>query len=107
MTHYRVPRHPPMIKELQTSHPLYYKFTQLLFLKLHNKGLAYKNKRFVNYDPVLQTVLANEQVDSQGRAERSGALVELRVMDQWFLSITHYAEVCLRPKDVNIDVRRT
>jgi len=65
---------------------------------------VYRKKAAVNWDPVDQTVLANEQVDAQGRSWRSGALVEQRELDQWFLRITDYAEVpFLLPRDLNGD----
>jgi len=64
-----------------------------LFIKLGEAGGVYRKKAAVNWDPVDQTVLANEQVDEQGRSWRSGALVEQRELDQWFLRITDYAEV--------------
>jgi leucyl-tRNA synthetase len=64
-----------------------------LFIKLGEAGLVYRKKALVNWDPVDQTVLANEQVDSEGRSWRSGAQVEQRQLDQWFLKITDYAEV--------------
>jgi leucyl-tRNA synthetase len=64
-----------------------------LFIKLGEAGGVYRKKAFVNWDPVDKTVLANEQVDAEGRSWRSGALVEQRELDQWFLRITDYAEV--------------
>jgi leucyl-tRNA synthetase len=64
-----------------------------LFIKLGEAGLVYRKKAKVNWDPVDETVLANEQVDADGRSWRSGALVEQRELDQWFLKITDYAEV--------------
>ncbi len=70
----------------------YYKWTQYLFLQLYQKGLAYQNQATVNWDPIDQTVLANEQVDSEGRSWRSGAIVEQKKLKQWFLRITDYAE---------------
>ncbi|RMZ81108.1 hypothetical protein DV738_g2436, partial [Chaetothyriales sp. CBS 135597] len=85
--------------ELSTSSPEFYKFTQMLFLKLFEKGLAYQAEATVNWDPVDKTVLANEQVDSQGRSWRSGAVVELRKLRQWFFKITDYAEALHRGLD--------
>ncbi len=79
-------------REVITCDPLYYKWTQWLFLKLYEKGLAYKRKASVNWDPVDMTVLANEQVLPDGTAERSGAKVEKRELEQWFLKITEYAD---------------
>jgi leucyl-tRNA synthetase len=81
-------------RELATCKPEYYRWEQWLFLKLYKKGLAYKKNAVVNWDPVDQTVLANEQV-VDGRGWRSGALVERREIPQWFLKITHYAEELL------------
>lgn len=64
-----------------------------MFLQLYKEGLAYKKEALVNWDPVDGTVLANEQVDSEGRSWRSGALVEQRLLNQWFFKITKYADV--------------
>ena len=80
-------------EEVATCDPAFYKWTQWLFIKLGEAGLVYRKKAAVNWDPVDETVLANEQVDSEGRSWRSGALVEQRELDQWFLKITDYAEV--------------
>jgi len=78
--------------EVNTSHPDYYKWTQWLFLQFFKNNLAYKREAPVNWDPVDQTVLANEQVLPDGTAERSGARVEKKMMSQWFLRITDYAD---------------
>lgn len=86
-------------KEITTCHPDYYKWTQWFFELLYNRGLAYKKEALVNWDPVDQTVLANEQVLSDGTAERSGAKVEQRMMNQWFFKITDYAERLLEGLD--------
>ena len=59
---------------------------------MFERGLAYQKEGFVNWDPIDQTVLANEQVDDQGRSWRSGATVERRRMKQWYLRISSYAE---------------
>lgn len=74
-----------------TSDPEYYKWTQWIFTKMFEKGLAYKKESIVNWDPVDKTVLANEQVLADGTAERSGAKVEKKEIDQWFIKITDYA----------------
>ncbi|PRT55049.1 Leucine--tRNA ligase, mitochondrial [Wickerhamiella sorbophila] len=79
-------------KELITCHPDYYKHTQRLFLEFYKAGLAYRAPGLVNWDPVDETVLANEQVDAQGRSWRSGALVETRELEQWYLKITEYGD---------------
>lgn len=81
-------------REIATCRPEYYRFEQQLFLKMYAKGLAYKKKSVVNWDPVDQTVLANEQV-VDGRGWRSGALVERKEISQWFLKITAYADELL------------
>ncbi|RKP37930.1 hypothetical protein BJ085DRAFT_24923 [Dimargaris cristalligena] len=82
--------------EFATCDPEYYKWTQDLFIKLHQAGLVYQKEALVNWDPVDQTVLANEQVDKSGRSWRSGALVEKRQLKQWFIRITAYAEELLQ-----------
>ena len=82
-------------REQATCHSDYYRWTQWLFLELLDGGLAYRKNATVNWDPVDQTVLANEQVDADGRSWRSGALVEQRQLNQWFLRITDYAEPLL------------
>lgn len=81
-------------KEIATCHPSYYRWEQWFFLQLYKKGLVYKKKAAVNWDPVDQTILANEQV-VDGRGWRSGALVERREIPQWFLKITAYADELL------------
>lgn len=79
-------------RELGTHRSEYYKWTQWLFLQLYKKGLAYRKEAMVNWDPIDQTVLANEQVLADGTAERSGALVEQKMLTQWFFRITSYAD---------------
>lgn len=81
-------------REVVTCRPEYYRWEQWLFTRLMRKGLAYKKDAVVNWDPVDQTVLANEQV-IEGRGWRSGALVERRKISQWFLKITAYADELL------------
>jgi len=81
-------------RELATCRPDYYKWNQWLFTRLFRKGLAYKKTGVVNWDPVDQTVLANEQV-IEGRGWRTGALVEKREIPMYFLRITAYAEELL------------
>ncbi|CAB0016609.1 unnamed protein product [Nesidiocoris tenuis] len=80
-------------RELITSDPKYFKFTQYLFLLMYKHGLVYRKKAWVNWDPVDKTVLADEQVDAQGRSWRSGAQVEKKLLDQWFIRTTNFAEV--------------
>ena len=82
-------------REFATCTPEYYRWEQWLFLKLWERGLVYQKESTVNWDPVDQTVLANEQV-VDGRGWRSGALVERREIRQWFLRITAYAEELLQ-----------
>ncbi|THG28826.1 leucine--tRNA ligase [Naasia lichenicola] len=77
---------------LHTSDPEYYKWNQWLFLQLYKKGLAYRKDSWVNWDPVDQTVLANEQVLPDGTSERSGALVVKKKLTQWYFRITAYAD---------------
>jgi leucyl-tRNA synthetase len=81
-------------RELATCHPKYYKWEQWLFIKLFEKGLVYKKNAIVNWDPVDQTVLANEQV-IDGRGWRSDALIEKKEISQWFMRITDYADELL------------
>ncbi|MCH7893868.1 MAG: leucine--tRNA ligase [Proteobacteria bacterium] len=81
-------------RELATCKPEYYRWEQWLFVQLYKKGLVYKKNAAVNWDPVDQTVLANEQV-IDGRGWRSGALVERREIPQWFMRITAYADELL------------
>jgi len=88
-------------REIATCHPKYYKHEQAFFIDLFNKGLAYKKKSLVNWDPVDQTVLANEQV-IDGKGWRSGALVESKELSQWFLKTSAYSEellTCLNELD--------
>lgn len=86
-------------REVTTCSPDYYRWTQWLFLEFFKAGLAYQKAAAVNWDPIDQTVLANEQVDSAGRSWRSGAKVERRLLRQWFLKITDYAEQLLQDLD--------
>lgn len=81
-------------REITTCQPNYYRWEQWLFIRLFKKGLAYRKNSLVNWDPIDNTVLANEQV-IEGRGWRSGALVERREIPQWFLKITHYADELL------------
>ncbi|MBW4632662.1 MAG: leucine--tRNA ligase [Iphinoe sp. HA4291-MV1] len=82
-------------REVTTCSPDYYKWTQWIFLQFFKAGLAYQKEAAVNWDPIDQTVLANEQVDNEGRSWRSGAKVERKLLRQWFLKITDYAEELL------------
>ncbi|MBZ2162836.1 leucine--tRNA ligase [Alteromonas stellipolaris] len=81
-------------REVTTCKPDYYRWEQWFFTRLYEKGLVYKKNSTVNWDPVDQTVLANEQV-IDGRGWRSGALVEQKEIPQWFIKITDYAEELL------------
>jgi len=85
-------------RELATCDPDYYRWEQWLFTRLIEKGMAYKKKSTVNWDPVDQTVLANEQV-IDGKGWRSGAPVEKREIEQWFIKITDYAQELLDDLD--------
>ncbi|KAI8069306.1 leucyl-tRNA synthetase [Gongronella butleri] len=87
-------------REVTTCAPEYYKWTQFLFLQLHKAGLAYQKEAVVNWDPVDQTVLANEQVDHEGKSWRSGALVERKRLRQWFFKVTDMAEDLLTDIDL-------
>ncbi len=86
-------------REVTTCSPDYYRWTQWIFLQFLQAGLAYQKEAAVNWDPIDQTVLANEQVDSEGKSWRSGAIVERRLLRQWFLKITDYAEQLLNDLD--------
>lgn len=86
-------------REFATSDPSYYKWTQWIFTKLYEKGLAYEAEMFVNYCPALGTVLANEEVDN-GRAKEGGHLIERRPLRQWVLKITAYADQLLADLDL-------
>ena len=88
-------------REIDSTDPTYYKWTQWFFLMLFKKGLAYQKEALVNWDPVDKTVLANEQV-IDGKAERSGAVVEKKSLNQWFFKITDYADRLLYDLD-NLD----
>lgn len=85
-------------REITTCNPLYYRWEQWFFIKLFEKGLVYKKNAVVNWDPIDQTVLANEQV-VDGRGWRSGALVERKEISQWFIKITSYADELLAGLD--------
>ncbi|HEY1075976.1 MAG TPA: leucine--tRNA ligase [Fontimonas sp.] len=85
-------------RRVDTCRPEYYRWEQLLFTRLMSKGLVYRKNAVVNWDPVDQTVLANEQV-IDGRGWRSGALVERKEIPQWFLKITAYAQELLDDLD--------
>ncbi len=85
-------------RTVTTCLPEYYRWNQWLFLKFYEKGLVYRKKGWVNWDPVDQTVLANEQV-IDGKGWRSGAEVEKREIEQWYLKITDYAEELLKDLD--------
>ena len=86
-------------RELATCSPDYYRWTQWIFLEFFKAGLAYQKEATVNWDPIDQTVLANEQVDSAGKSWRSGAVVERKLLRQWFFKITDYAEQLLADLD--------
>src|SRR5665811_1079683 len=81
-------------REVATCTPEYYKWNQWLFLKMLEKGIAYRKTQVVNWDPVDQTVLANEQV-IDGKGWRTGALIERREIPGYYLKITDYAQELL------------
>ena len=85
-------------KEISTCSPEYYKHQQEFFLDLYDKGLVYRKENYVNWDPVDQTVLANEQV-VDGKGWRSGAIVERKKLNQWFFNISKFSEELLRGLD--------
>ena len=85
-------------KEISTCDPTYYKHQQILFSIFYKKGIAYKKKSYVNWDPIDNTVLANEQV-IDGKGWRSGAIIEKKELNQWFLNITQYSDKLLNSLD--------
>jgi leucyl-tRNA synthetase len=85
--------------ELKTCDPKYYKWTQWLFLKMYEKGWAYRAEAPVSWDPIDKTVLAAEQVDANGKSWRSGALVENKMLAQWYWKITDFADDLLNGLD--------
>ena len=90
-------------REVITCSSDYYKHTQQIFLWLFEAGLVYRKKSFVNWDPVDKTVLANEQIDKDGKSWRSGALVEQKELDQWFIKITNYAKTLQDDTDLLVN----
>src|SRR6516165_4636470 len=86
-------------REIATSDPSYYKWTQWIFTKLYEKGLAYEAEIQVNFCPALGTVLANEEVEN-GRSKEGGYPVERRPLRQWVLKITEYADRLLEDLDL-------
>lgn len=86
-------------REINTTDPEFYKWTQWMFLKMYEKGLAYESYEPINWCPVDKTGLANEDVEADGTCERCGAKVEKRPMRQWVLKITDYAERMLADLD--------
>ena len=85
-------------KEISTCSPEYYKHQQEFFLELYDKGLVYRKENYVNWDPVDETVLANEQV-IDGKGWRSGAVVERKKLNQWFFKITKFSKELLESLD--------
>ncbi|MDC0558743.1 leucine--tRNA ligase, partial [Candidatus Pelagibacter ubique] len=85
-------------KEISTCSPEYYKHQQEFFLDLYDKGLVYRKENYVNWDPIDQTVLANEQV-VDGKGWRSGAIVERKKLNQWFFNISKFSEELLQGLD--------
>jgi len=85
-------------REISTCSPEYYKHQQKLFLDLYDKGLVYRKESYVNWDPIDNTVLANEQV-IDGKGWRSGAIVERKKLNQWFFKISHFSEELLNDLD--------
>lgn len=79
-------------REISTCDPEYYRWTQELFLKLFEKDLIYRKEEYVNWDPIDKTVLAEEQVDINNISWRSGAKVEKRLLNQWFIRTTAFAK---------------
>ena len=82
-------------REIATCHPEYYKHEQSFFIDLFKRDLAYKKNSLVNWDPIDQTVLANEQV-IDGKGWRSGATIEQKYLSQWFLKTSTYSEELIK-----------
>ena len=85
-------------REISTCTPEYYKHQQKFFLELYDKGLVYRKEQYVNWDPIDQTVLANEQV-IDGKGWRSGAVIERKKLNQWFFKITKFSKELLQNLD--------
>ena len=85
-------------REISTCSPEYYMHQQKFFLELFDKGLVYRKENYVNWDPVDETVLANEQVIN-GKGWRSGAIVERKKLSQWFFNISKFSEDLLKGLD--------
>ena len=86
-------------REINTTDPEFYKWTQWMFIKMHEKGLAYESNEPINWCPECKTGLANEDVEDDGTCERCGTKVELKPMRQWVLKITDYADRMLADLD--------
>ena len=82
-------------REISTCRSDYYKHQQMFFLELYDKGLVYRKENYVNWDPIDQTVLANEQV-IDGKGWRSGAIVERKKLNQWFFKISNFSNDLLK-----------
>ena len=89
-------------REISTCSEEYYKHQQLFFLEMYEKGLVYRKENYVNWDPVDETVLANEQV-IDGKGWRSGATVQRKKLNQWFFKISHFSEELLKDLDKLMD----
>ena len=89
-------------REISTCSEEYYKHQQLFFLEMYEKGLVYRKENYVNWDPVDETVLANEQV-IDGKGWRSGATVQRKKLNQWFFKISHFSEELLQDLDKLMD----
>ncbi len=85
-------------REISTCSEDYYKHQQLFFLEMYNKGLIYRKENYVNWDPIDETVLANEQV-IDGKGWRSGAVVQRKKLNQWFFNISKFSDVLLDELD--------